>query len=292
MEVIAQVIASGLTLGAMYGVAAVGLALVWGAFGMLNLAHGAILTFGGYAAYFVITTLGFPMYLGLAAAIGTGALLGILIYWGLVRGMLDTPAFETNIFIATFGIGMALENLVLKLFGAYPAAQPLTVHGTLEIVNIHVPYRNLLILVLAVVLMVLTALLLSRTDAGRAIRATAQNRSAAELMGVGIFRIYMLVLGLSGALAGISGIMVSSLTNLAPTMGNDPMLKAFIVCVVAGLGNVYGAMIAAILLGLVESAAQFIFGVRFGFATLLLLVIMVLIWRPYGLFGRSQVQRQ
>ena len=140
--------------------------------------------------------------------------------------------------------------------------------------------------------MVLTAVLLSRTEAGRAIRATAQNRSAAELMGVGILRIYMLVLALSGALAGVSGIMVSSLTNLAPTMGNDPMLKAFIVCVVAGLGNVYGAMAAAILLGLVEAAAQFIFGVRFGFATLLLLVIMVLIWRPYGLFGRDQVQRQ
>jgi branched-subunit amino acid ABC-type transport system permease component len=85
--------------------------------------------------------------------------------------------------------------------------------------------------------------------------------------------------------------MISSLTSLSPGMGADPMLKAFIICVVAGLGNIYGAMGAALALGLIEASAQFLFGVRFGFATLLLIVIVVLIWRPYGLFGRRQVTR-
>jgi branched-subunit amino acid ABC-type transport system permease component len=139
--------------------------------------------------------------------------------------------------------------------------------------------------------MLLVGLLLKRSRAGRAIRATAMNREAAQLMGVRVGRVYAQVLMLAGVLAAVSGIMVSSLTTLSPTMGGDPMLKAFIICVVAGLGNIYGAVISALALGLVEAAAQYLFGVRFGFATLLLIVIIVLIWRPYGLFGQRQVVR-
>ena len=292
MEVAVQVVASGLTLGAMYAVAAVGLALVYGALGMLNLAHGAILAFGGYAAYWTVTTLGLPMAAGLIAAVAAGALLGLFVYVFLVRGMLGAPAFETNIFIATFGVGMALENVILKMFGAYPAAQPLALEGAFEVMGVHIPTRNALILAVSVVLMAATAWLLAGSRIGHAIRATAQNRDAAELMGVRVGLVYAQVLAISGALAGVSGIMVSSLANLSPTMGGDPMLKAFIVCVVAGLGNIHGAMIAAIALGLFESVAQYLLGVRFGFASLLLLVILILIWRPYGLFGRTQVQRQ
>jgi branched-chain amino acid transport system permease protein len=110
-------------------------------------------------------------------------------------------------------------------------------------------------------------------------------------MGVRVSVVYAQVLALSGALAALSGIMVSSLSGLLPNMGGDPMLKAFIICVVAGLGNVYGAVIAALALGLLEAYIQYVLGVRYSFAILLLLVIVVLIWRPYGLFGRRQVVR-
>jgi branched-subunit amino acid ABC-type transport system permease component len=291
MEVVIQVLASGLTLGAMYAVSTVGLSLVWGALGMLNMAHGAILTFGGYACYYAIAALGLPVPLGLPVAMAVGALIGIAIYHATVRTMLKSRSFETTIIIATVGIGSALENLALKLFGAYPIPQPLTVAGGFSIAGVYVPNQNLMILVVALVLMVAMALLLQRTRAGRAIRATAQNREAAQLMGVRVGLVYAQVLALSGALAAVSGIMVSSLATLSPNMGGDPMLKAFIICVVAGLGNVPGAAIAAVVLGVIEAAAQFLFGVRFGFATLLLLVIVVLIWRPYGLFGRQQVVR-
>jgi branched-subunit amino acid ABC-type transport system permease component len=110
-------------------------------------------------------------------------------------------------------------------------------------------------------------------------------------MGVRVGWIYAAVLALSGGLAGISGIMISSLSSLLPNMGGDPMLKAFIICIVAGLGNVTGAVIAAIVLGLLEATAQYNLGTQYSFALLLLLVIIVLIWRPYGLFGRKQVVR-
>ncbi len=104
--------------------------------------------------------------------------------------------------------------------------------------------------------------------------------------------VFSQVLIIAGVLSAISGIMLSSITTLSPTMGYDPMLKAFIICVIAGLGNVAGALYAAFALGLFEAFIQFVFGVRYGYPALLLLVIVVLIWRPYGVFGKKRVARQ
>src|SRR6185437_11503047 len=141
----------------------------------------------------------------------------------------------------------------------------------------------------AVVMMAAIAFLLQGTRTGRAIRATAQNRDAALLLGVSVRRVYVQVLALSGALAAVSGVMITSLATLSPTMGGDPMMKAFVICVVAGLGDTVGAVAAAVAIGLLEAAVQYLLGVRFGFATLLLLVILILIWRPAGLFGKTRV---
>ena len=117
------------------------------------------------------------------------------------------------------------------------------------------------------------------------------NRDAARLMGVRTTTVYLQVMALAGALAGVAGLMISTLATLSPQMGGDPLLKAFVICVVAGLGNVWGAGVCAVGLALIESAIGFYFGVRFGFPTMLMLVILVLIWRPLGLFGKEKVVR-
>ncbi|TMJ44140.1 MAG: branched-chain amino acid ABC transporter permease [Alphaproteobacteria bacterium] len=278
MDVIIQIIASGLTLGAMYAVATIGLSLVYGSLNMLNMAHGALLTLGGYICYATITHLGLHPALALIAAALVCAFAGLIIYVFATLPLLRAENFETNIFIATIGIVAIIENLMLKSFGPYPIPQPLGISGQVVIGNVHIPVQNILILVTALILMAAVAFLLQKTRAGRAIRATSMHR-------------YAQVLALSGALAAVSGVMISSIATLTPVMGGDPMLKAFIVCVVAGLGNVYGAVVAAIALGVLEAATQYVFGVRWSFATLLLIVILVLIWRPYGLFGRQQVVR-
>jgi branched-chain amino acid transport system permease protein len=291
MDVLIQIIASGLTLGAMYAVATIGLSLVYGSLNMLNMAHGALLTLGGYICYATITHLGFHPALALIAAALVCAAAGLIIYVFATLPLLRAENFETNIFIATIGIGAIIENLMLKSFGPYPIPQPLGISGQVVIGNVHIPVQNIMILATALILMAAVALLLQKTRTGRAIRATSMNREAAQLMGVRVGQVYAQVLALSGALAAVSGIMISSIATLTPVMGGDPMLKAFIVCVVAGLGNVYGAVIAAIVLGLLEAGTQYVFGVRWSFATLLLIVILVLIWRPSGLFGRRQVVR-
>jgi branched-subunit amino acid ABC-type transport system permease component len=291
MDVIVQIIVSGLTLGAMYAVSTIGLSLVYGSLNMLNMAHGAILTIGGYAAYGAIQQLGAPPLVAFLAAIAVGGAVGLLIFLSAALPLLNGKNFETNIFIATIGIGAALENVVLKLYGPYAKPQPLSVTGVVRIGAVVLPYQNILILTVAVVMMAAIAFLLQGTRTGRAIRATAQNRDAALLMGVSVRRVYAQVLALSGALAAASGVMISSLANLSPTMGGDPMMKAFVICVVAGLGDTVGAVGAAIAIGLLEAGAQYLLGVRFGFATLLLLVIVILIWRPAGLFGKTRIVR-
>ena len=286
-----QILVSGLTVGAMYAVSTISLSLVWGALNVLNMRQGAMLAAGGYIAYTAVMSLNLPIPIAIVVAVIVGALIGGAMYFLIIRFMIGKEGFETNVIVATFGFALVLENLVLRLYGAYPLRQPIGLEGGWYVGATHIPYQNMLLVVVSGVLMVVVAYLLKTTQMGRSIRATAQNREATELMGIRISRVFLLVLLIGGGLAAISGIMLSTLTTLAPTMGYDPMLKAFIICVIAGLGNIYGALISAFVLGLFEVSIQFLFGVRFGFPALLLLVILALVWRPYGVFGKRKTER-
>lgn len=293
LDILTAILIAGLTTGALYALATVGLSLVWGSMGMLNMAHAALLTLGGYSAFTLCTVLGLPVIVGFAGAILVGAVAGGLLYLLIVRNLLktDKATFESNVMIATVGIGIALENAILLTYGGQPLKQPISATGSFILGPVSLPYQNMLIALVVIALMAVIALLLGRTRMGRAIRATAQNREAAQLMGVAVNSVYFQVLVLSGAIAGICGVMVSSMTQLSPPLGNDPMLKAFIMCVVAGLGNLPGAVAAAFGLALLEAFVQYVAGARWGFPTLLFVVIAVLIWRPAGLFGRVQIRR-
>ena len=291
MDTTIQIMVSGLTLGAMYALSTVSLSLVWGSLNVLNMAQGALLTLGGYFAYAAASSLGFPPLIAVLITVVLGGLVGLLMYVAVIRQMLDTEGFEINVIIATVGMGTVIENLMLKIFGAYPIRQPIMWEGGFFVGRTHIPYNSVVIVLASVGLMLVLAALLSRTRMGRAIRAVSQNREAAQLMGVPVQLVYAQVLLVAGALSAASGIMLSTITTLSPTMGYDPMLKAFIICVIAGLGNVAGALYAAFTLGVVEAVVQFVFGVRFAFPAMLLLVILALIWRPYGVFGRRKVSR-
>lgn len=291
METFILVLVSGLTLSGMYALSAIGLSLTWGALGMLNMAHGAFLAVGSYACFTIITQLGAPLWLAIPLAVIISGLVGLLVYLLIVRQMFRHPAFETNIIIATIGLAILSENTILNFFGAYPFRQPLGIEGGFRLSGIFIPYQNIAILASSVVLVGLVGILLGKTRTGRAIRATSMNKDAALLMGVPVGRVYAQVMALSGCLAAVSGIMLSTITTLSPTMGDAPMVKAFIIVAVAGLGNVYGAFFIAIGFGLLEAIFQFTFGVRLAFPLLLLLVIVSLIWRPNGFFGSATILR-
>lgn len=293
MNTFYSVLISGLTVGALYAIASIGLSLVWGALGVLNMAHGALLTLGGYVAYAAITGLGLPTGIGVLASVLAGAVAGGLVYLLVVRNVLrqGVADFEANVMIATVGIAIALENGILLVFGGQPLKQPVTVDGSMTLGPLVLPWQSLIIMVAAVAAMAVIATALARTRMGRAIRATAQNRDAARLMGVAVDRVYLSVLMISGAVAGGCGLLLSSMVQLSPSLGNDPMLKAFIMCVVAGLGTLPGAVLVSFGLALLEAWVQYAFGARWGFPMLLCAVVVVLIWRPGGLMGRVQVRR-
>jgi len=291
MDVLSQILITGLTLGSMYALASVGLSLIYGTLGMFNMAHGLFMTIGAYASYSVATAFGIPLIVGILVAMATGALIGMLTHLLMVRFMLGTEDFGTNILVATAGLGILLEDLVLKVYGGYPYPQPLKVEGVTRIGNVTVTYQALVVLAVALVLILGVAFLLLRTRFGRAIRATAMNRESAMLMGVKADTVFLQVMALAGMLAGVAGLMISTQATLSPQMGGDPLLKAFVICVVAGLGNVWGAGLCAFGLALIEAAIGYHFGVRFGFPAMLMLVILVLVWRPQGLFGRETVVR-
>lgn len=291
MDAILQIIITGLTLGAMYALASVGLALTYGTMGMFNMAHGIFMTVGAYSAYAAVVYLGLPLPLALVAGLAAGAAIGAVMHLLVVHHMLKTEGFEINIIVATAGVAILSEDLILKIFGAYPFRQPLQIDGTFFVGGLAVTYQSIGILAVAAGLIGLMAWVLTKTRFGLAIRATAMNREAAMLMGVKADRVYLQVLVIAGLLAAAAGIMISSLASLSPQMGANPLLRAFVICVVAGLGSVPGAGFAALALGLFEAAIQYYYGVRYGFPLMLALVIVVLIWKPAGLFGQQEVVR-
>jgi branched-chain amino acid transport system permease protein len=297
MSFFIQIVVSGLTFGAMYALAAVGLALVWGAFNMLNMSHGIIMTLGAYFALVWAELWGLPLIVAGPFAFVAGGAVGAMVYFLSAHWMLRQKNFEVTIIIATFGLGMAMEaglmKLLRELFHTSPYSQPLSFGAKSFLVGeVPVSYQRLVIWAVAVVLIILVAAFLSRTTMGRAIRATAQNRDAARLMGVPVRRVYVIVLALASGLAGVSGIMLSSFKDVVPLMGQAPMLKAFIVIVLAGLGNMPGALYAALLVGMVEATVKVLLADKYGFLAMLILVIAALIWRPAGLFGKRTIARQ
>jgi len=303
MDAVLQVLVSGLLMGSIYAASAVGLSLVWGALGMLNMAHGIMLTVGGYISFSTVMHLGLPNWLGLPLACVVSAVIGLLIYFVIVKWMYKSSVFQTNVIIATLGLSWMLENVIRTIYGSYPERQPFGIdrkegvtvelpEGTIIFVSdVFIPYQNFIIMGVVAALIIALTLVLNRTRAGRAIRATAQNRDAAQLNGVPVGRVFAQVLAIGGVVAAISGVMISSIASLAPYMGYDPMMKAFIICVVGGLGSVPGALYMALILGLVEAGVQLGLGARFGYPVLLIVVILALLWRPYGVFGSREVAR-
>jgi branched-chain amino acid transport system permease protein len=297
MDFFVQIIVSGLTFSAMYALAAVGLVLVWGAFNMLNMAHGIIMTLGAYFALLWAEFFGLPLIFAAPFAMLCGGLVGAMVYFVSAHWMIKQRNFETTIIIATFGLGMAMEAGLLKLlselFHSSPYAQPLSMGAKSFIVaTVPVSYQRLIIWGAALFLILILAAFLKRTTFGRAIRAVAQDSDAARLMGVRVRNVYIAVLALASALAGVSGIMLSSVKDVHPLMGGALMLKAFIVIVLAGLGNLTGALYAALLIGMVEATVKVLIADQYGFTAILILVILALIWKPAGIFGRSTVARQ
>lgn len=291
LTTILQILVSTLALGGIYAISAIGLALIWGVMGMLNMAHGALMALGAYASVFAISTLGLPWYFGAPAAVAVGCLAGWIVFQTTVRWMLKSRTFETNIIVVSVGIAIVVKSLLIISFTGNPKRQPFNLSGSLDISGITLTHQSLLILAVTVVLGIALTWGLGMTRSGRAIRATAQNPHAAALMGIPAQRVFLQVLMIAGGLAAVSGLLVSSVANVSPSTGEGTMLKIFIICVVAGLGYIPGTIIVAFGMALFEMAIQYTLSAQWSYPLLLCAAILILIWRPSGIFGVERVVR-
>lgn len=283
------VIVAGLVSGSIYALIASGLSLVWGALGVFNFAHGALLMVGAFAAWWISDAagLGLGLFAGIVGSMVFMIAAGAVLYVLLVRPWVGTAAVELTVIMTTVAGAMFLENLALYVFGARLKALDQVVTGTVTIFGTAMQAQNLLVIILAPLLLAALALFLKFSKHGLAIRAIAQNDEAARLLGIRVEVTYLLTFAVSALLAGIAGVMIGGLFNITPSMGNDPLLRAFLVVVLGGLGSLPGTIIAAYLIGLIEAASSYYIGIYWTPVALFSVLIVILLVRPNGLLGRS-----
>lgn len=289
--------ANGLVIGLIYALTAAGLTLIFSVLRVVNFGHGALYMIGGYVSYYAIGYLGLPPIGGVVAAMVVLFLFGVLFEILVMRPVYTDKVERKDEYaiIVTFGMTIMLSNLAIVVFGPFSKSPPSFMAGTLILGPMILPYDRLIAAVVAVVLLGATTWFLARTTLGQALEAVSQNRDSAAVIGINPRRMYTIAFGLGSALAGGAGALIAPIFALSPSMGDLPVVQAFIIIVIGGMGSVGGSIVGGILLGLAQS-----WGVGYlpdpnralaytqAFGALLLVV--TLLFRPTGLFGRTHLR--
>lgn len=283
--VLGQTVVSGLLLGGIFALVAVGLSLIFGVMKILNFAHGDFLMLGMYFAFFLSVMLGVDPYLSAVAALPVFFGLGWLVQSYLIRPVLKAP--ENIQILLTVGLSLFLQNLAMFLFS--PDFQSLRVSyggNTLSIMGVSISYVRLVASVIAISATLGLYLLLGRTDIGKALRACAEERLGSLAVGINVDRMYNIAFGLGIACVALAGVLMTPFFYIAPQVGLPFTLTAFVVAVLGGLGSLPGALIGGFIIGLIEAVGEILLPspsmkqmATFG------VFLLILLLRPQGLFG-------
>jgi branched-chain amino acid transport system permease protein len=282
---------SGVAYGSVYGLMALGLTLIWGAMRLLNLAHGALYLVGGYVAWTVVNKLSMPLEVAVPISIAGAAVVGLLMFGFFIRPLIGRPGWDSATLIGTVGVGIAIEAIALLVFGPQVKDFPAILEGSYRVERVLVTQQALLVIAVAAVALVGMYLYLRVSRRGMAIRAVSQDMQAASLMGIPVTATFAIVIAISAALAGLAGVLLSSIFYLSPTSGYTPMILAVVVTILGGLGSIKGTVVAAYSIGLVESFVDVYAGPSWGLPVLFGGMIALLTVRPNGLFGVGEVRR-
>jgi branched-chain amino acid transport system permease protein len=291
MQALGQNLVFGVLVGALYGLVALGLSLIFGVTKFLNVAHGELVMFGGYASFWAFSLLGIDPFLSIPISMIimflTGAILYKVVFSHTVKFAEETKI--KNTLLVAFGLSVILQNLALRFFTADERGITTSYFSTaFTIMGIRLPIIKLASLVIAVVFLIALQIFLKKTYMGKAIRATTQNWEAASLMGIDIHKVYLVAFALGSAIAGAAGTLVSINYSIQPTMGLGWTMKALIVMVLGGLGNIPGTIIGGLILGVTESATSFFISSNYREVAGLVLFILVLVFRSSGFFGSKE----
>ncbi|RPI72582.1 MAG: branched-chain amino acid ABC transporter permease [Desulfobacteraceae bacterium] len=301
LQQLPQQLVNGLTLGGVYALIAIGYTMVYGILAMLNFAHGEIYMIGGFTGWWVLNLLskdyapiipaGFVIALMLIAAMLVSGLLGLTVERVAYRPLRKAP--RMNLLLSALGVSIFLQNLVLQYQGAKARFFHITAlipeHLRIfQLGDVVFSFMRILVIVVAFALMAALTLMVKKTKIGKAMRATAQDPEAALFMGINIDRIIILVFLIGSALGGAAGTLVGLLfTQVDYYVGFQAGLKGFTAAVLGGIGNIQGAMLGGVLLGLLESLATTFFPAAYKDVVAFVVLILVLIFRPWGLMGKK-----
>jgi branched-chain amino acid transport system permease protein len=276
-----QLLLDGILIGAIFALAAYGMALVWGVMGIINVAQGEYVMLGGYAAYYLYRSGIHPLFGIPVAAVGL-FLLGWLLYRIVIFRIVDKDLFIS--ILATYGLSILLQQLANVFFGANVRTAE-SGFGTLYLLGGAVTISKIKVVAFGAAIVVGAFLLvfLRRSRLGQAIRATAQNARAARVMGIDTDRVYAMTYAINAAICGAAGALVAMTWIVHPYLGLPYTVRSFMIVIIAGLGNVAGVLAAALGLGVAENFAGFILGAEYQTAFTFMLLVVILVWRRFWL---------
>ncbi|MCL1992630.1 MAG: branched-chain amino acid ABC transporter permease [Spirochaetes bacterium] len=290
MSLLVQQIANGLSLGMVYGLVAVGFSMVFGILRLINFSHGAVLAFGANIAFFFVGLHVNPV-LAIVLAVIVSGILGVMIDKVALLPLRKKKSIPIAALVTTIGISNIVENLLIARFGSHRSPFPDFFNfGPVFVGGIQLSSRQFVMFGVCLVLLALLLFLVNHTKIGLAMRATAQNPKAASLMGINVNTIIALTFFLGSASAAIAGGMVSGYFQIVyPGMGFMLGLKAFSASVLGGIGSLTGAVVGGLLVGVIENVAALYIGSQYRDSIAFVILIIVLIFRPAGLFGKKEI---
>lgn len=287
--VLAQQVVNGLVTGGVYALVAVGLTMIFGILDIVNFAHGELYMLGAYGTMIFSSILGLPFFLAIILAALVIGLVGVLCERLILRPIRFSP--QTNTIIATMGLSIFLSNAALLIWSPTPRMLESPVGGTLVLAGVRIANDRLLILAVSVLAVAALQIFVRRTWTGNAMRAVSQDLVASRLMGINVNKVAMSTFFIGAGFAAVAGGLVGPLYVLEPKMGFDIAIKAFAVVILGGVGNVSGAIFAAILLGVTENlTAGFIATGLKDFVSFLILILVLLV-KPSGIWGVKTVEK-
>lgn len=286
MDALATTIVSGIVLGSLYALMASGLSIIWSTIGVFNFSHGALMMVGAFVAWSVSEAAGLGLIPGLICGITVAALLGVIIEYFLIRPFYGQPNMLLITVMTTLAAMIVLEKGALLIWGPRLKQLPRLLDGDVSVLGTTISAHELLIICIAPVILLLLWFFTSRTATGRSLRAVGQNQDAAALIGINVSTTFALTFALGAALAALSGILLGGIRFVTPNLGVEPLVKAMIVVIFGGLGSLGATVGAAFVIGMAEALLVFTIGLYWTPFMLFAGLILVLVFRPNGLFGK------
>ena len=278
---------SGISLGSVYAIIALGYTMVYGIAKMLNFAHGDLIMVGGYISLLAMSALNLPWWLAVLLAMLVCTVLGIVIEGLAYKPLRAAPSLA--VLITAIGVSYFLQNAALLLWGANPRVYTPVVEGAVKLFGgrLTVSYISLLTVLMCLVIMAALTLFTGKSKMGKAMRACSEDKDAARLMGINVNRSISLTFAIGSALAAVAGVLLcSSYTALMPSTGSMPGIKAFTAAVFGGIGSIPGAFLGGILLGIIEAMAKAYVSTQLANSVVFAVLIITLLARPAGLLGK------